>query len=221
MKQIVTIIALATLLSGATAGLLKQCSQIRNGLNREEELAEGLGQANQEAKRYENALGNETISRKQLQVTHASFKAILGNRYDSVVKASGAKDKQIQSYSRTEFRLKAENLRLRLQPAEIIYIIDSLGDSTFAKAQSFIHREKYFELGGSVIDGVMLRIDSIVMQSGPIDMFVTYQRKKGKLFGSRRTWLPRFGPKEYEFRMTAENKMLRIGDIRSYNVVKR
>lgn len=201
--------------------LLKACSEIKK-LNAEvENTTQAYENANTEVERIQNKYKQEVAIRKQVQVDKNQFEKLMHGKVDSLANLAGVREKRIAEYSTVISKLKRENLELLLQPADTVYSTDSLtGDISYYISKPFYYSEEYFSIGGSVLDCMKLKFDSIIMEA-PLDIFVTWQKKKLKLFGKRRKWLPRWGPKEYEKRVTSPNPHLRIEDIQTFKILKR
>ncbi len=205
----------------STLLLTRQCSVISDLKNERENLTTLASQLsnNDSTEHFKNSYGQEVAKRTVVELSQETFRTVYKDKLDSIAKQVGAKAKRIAGLTEVNARLKVENLQLRLRPPDIIYITDSTGDSIRVESRMWEYGERYFNMAGRVINCESILFDSIQMEV-PLIIVATWQRKNMRLFGQRRSWLPRTSRKEYEVRATSPNPMLKINDISSFTINK-
>ncbi len=201
----------------ATGGWLKKCSDHKKEAWLHEETKEHY---TAQMVKETNKFGQIVTSRNQAQIDLATFKSIMGIQFDSIIAAGKVKDKRLTSYTAITARLKIRNLELSLRPADTVIRLLPSGDTLYVEERKFEQGSRWYHIGGRVQNCERLIIDSLGVEA-PLSIYGTYRRERGKLFGKRRSWFFRVGPKDYDIKVTSANPMVVIDSVVSFQLKKR
>ncbi len=219
LSKVVTQVIIGLVIAGLAGGLLKSCSNLKKERWLNEETKEHYSAR---MVKETNKFGHAVASRNQAQVDLATFKSIMGDKYDSIIAAGAVKDKRLATYTAINAALHLQIRGLELRPADTIIKVLPGGDTVYIAQRTFEQGNRWYHIQGTVGDGPhgTLSIDSLGI-STPISIYGTVRREHGKLFGARRFWVPRWGPKDYEIKVTSPNPYFVVDSIVSFNLEKR
>lgn len=197
---------------------LKQCNKTKQQENQKEKLAEGLALYQKRASIFQNLYGKQVTTTGNVRLTLQSFKIVMGDSIENITKKFNIKIRNLQQYTQMQVEIN-QSLRTKLLHAtDTVYLSDN-GDSTFITRRLLNYTDSFLTLKGTLYNCDDLKIDTLRVRV-PLELAVIYMRKHSKLFGKRRKWMPRWGPKEYETRAVSENPSVTIPDIKSFTIEK-
>lgn len=186
--------------------------------------------------RYKVLYENKTATAETLQRIMESRSSTLNyyrGKHDNQVATNQALAlelsalKELLQEDRFHFIEEVEGLRKNLKNLEQVITINANVNSKFttplidstASISVFRYETPFLKSRGIVTDSTLVMDELLVVV--PIHGVILWQRKHLKLFGQRRSWLPRWGRKEYKNHFYSTNPDVNLTGIENIKILKR